>query len=188
MPAAERRIPWTERSLPTARRGPSRPERFGVLQSLLAYLLAACGEERDAVITGARADRAVLDPRRGARGAPLAAQPGQLRRRLLRGLRRAARRRGARRQGALRRHVPPRAAADPARGAGDPARARVRRPDDRRRVELAARPGARRSSRHAFGAVRPHADADAAGGRRGGPRRDADPRDRPPAARSSSST
>ena len=26
------------------------PERFGVLQSLLAYLLAACGEERDAVI------------------------------------------------------------------------------------------------------------------------------------------
>jgi proteasome accessory factor BC len=26
------------------------PERFGVLQSLLAYLLAACGDERDAVI------------------------------------------------------------------------------------------------------------------------------------------
>ena len=30
--------------------GPVAPERFGVLQSLLAYLLAACGEERDAVI------------------------------------------------------------------------------------------------------------------------------------------
>ncbi|MER3409391.1 MAG: WYL domain-containing protein, partial [Thermoleophilia bacterium] len=30
--------------------GPITPERFGVLQSLLAYLLAACGEERQAVI------------------------------------------------------------------------------------------------------------------------------------------
>ena len=49
VPAAERRIPWTER--PSDRQaGPVAPERFGVLQSLLAYLLAACGEERDAVI------------------------------------------------------------------------------------------------------------------------------------------
>jgi proteasome accessory factor C len=31
--------------------GPVAPERFGVLQSLLAYLLAACGEEREATIT-----------------------------------------------------------------------------------------------------------------------------------------
>jgi proteasome accessory factor C len=30
--------------------GPVAPERFGVLQSLLAYLLAACGDDRDAVI------------------------------------------------------------------------------------------------------------------------------------------
>jgi proteasome accessory factor C len=30
--------------------GPVAPERFGVLQSLLAYLLAACGDERHAVI------------------------------------------------------------------------------------------------------------------------------------------
>jgi predicted DNA-binding transcriptional regulator YafY len=30
--------------------GPVAPERFAVLQSLLAYLLAACGEERDATI------------------------------------------------------------------------------------------------------------------------------------------
>ena len=30
--------------------GPVAPERFGVLQSLLAYLLAACGEEREGVI------------------------------------------------------------------------------------------------------------------------------------------
>jgi len=31
--------------------GPVVPERFGVLQSLLAYLLAACGDEKDATIT-----------------------------------------------------------------------------------------------------------------------------------------
>jgi predicted DNA-binding transcriptional regulator YafY len=33
--------------------GPVAPERFGVLQSLLAYLLAACGEEKEAVIPAA---------------------------------------------------------------------------------------------------------------------------------------
>ncbi|MFL5942995.1 MAG: helix-turn-helix transcriptional regulator [Gaiellaceae bacterium] len=33
--------------------GPVAPERFAVLQALLAYLLAACGEERDAVIPAA---------------------------------------------------------------------------------------------------------------------------------------
>jgi proteasome accessory factor C len=33
--------------------GPVAPERFGVLQSLLAYLLAACGEEREGVIPAA---------------------------------------------------------------------------------------------------------------------------------------
>jgi proteasome accessory factor C len=33
--------------------GPVAPERFGVLQSLLAYLLAACGDEREAVIPAA---------------------------------------------------------------------------------------------------------------------------------------
>jgi predicted DNA-binding transcriptional regulator YafY len=31
--------------------GPVAPERFGVLQALLAYLLAACGDEREATIT-----------------------------------------------------------------------------------------------------------------------------------------
>ena len=30
--------------------GPVVPERFAVLQALLAYLLAACGEQNDAVI------------------------------------------------------------------------------------------------------------------------------------------
>jgi len=33
--------------------GPVAPERFAVLQALLAYLLAACGEEREAVISAA---------------------------------------------------------------------------------------------------------------------------------------
>ncbi len=33
--------------------GPVTPERFGLLQALLAYLLATCGEERDAVIPAA---------------------------------------------------------------------------------------------------------------------------------------
>ena len=33
--------------------GPVTPERFGLLQALLAYLLAACGEEKDAVIPAA---------------------------------------------------------------------------------------------------------------------------------------
>ena len=107
--------------------GPVAPERFGVLQSLLAYLLTACGENREGTIPAQRARPALLDPRRPARGASLAAQPRQLRRRLLRGLRRAAGRPGARRQGALRRHVPPAAAADAARGARDSAGARVRR-------------------------------------------------------------
>ncbi len=107
---------------------------------------------------GARPRRTLLDRARAARGAPLAAQPRQLRRRLLRGLRRAARRRGARRQGALRRHVPPPAAADPARGARDPPRARVRRPDDRRRRALAARPRPR-EARGDVRRLRAHPDA-----------------------------
>ena len=108
------------------------------------------------------------DSRGGARGAPVAAQPRQLRRRLLHGLRRAPRRRGARRQGALGRHVPAAAAADAARGAGDPARARVRRADDRRGRAHAARaraPEARGDVR----AVR--AGADARSRRSSGPRR-----------------
>ncbi len=87
---------------------PVAPERFAVLQALLAYLLAACGDEKEAVIQAVELIAAVPHPARPARGAPLPAQPRQLRRRLLRRLRRAAGRRGARRQGALRRHVPAR--------------------------------------------------------------------------------
>jgi len=43
--------------------GPVAPERFGVLQSLLAYLLAACGEEREATIPAAElVDRFSIPP------------------------------------------------------------------------------------------------------------------------------
>ena len=152
--------------------GPVAPERFAVLQSLLAYLLDACGDEREATIPATDLVERVPHPVRAPRGAPLAAQPRQLRRRLLRRLRRAARRRGARRQGAARRHVPRVAAADAARGAGDPARARVRRADDRGRRAHAARPRAPQA-RGDVRRVRPAADARAARRRRGGPRGDA---------------
>jgi proteasome accessory factor C len=39
--------------LPDRPAGPVAPERFGVLQSLLAYLLAACGDEREGTIPAA---------------------------------------------------------------------------------------------------------------------------------------
>jgi proteasome accessory factor C len=43
--------------------GPVAPERFGVLQSLLAYLLAACGEQREAVIPASElVDRFSIPP------------------------------------------------------------------------------------------------------------------------------
>jgi predicted DNA-binding transcriptional regulator YafY len=49
VPAAE--VPRDESEGPVERfAGPVAPERFGVLQSLLAYLLAACGDEREATI------------------------------------------------------------------------------------------------------------------------------------------
>ena len=164
--------PATER--PSVPPGPVAPERFAVLQALLAYLLAACGEERTARDPGGRAARAVpVDPRRRARGAPLPPQPRQLRRRLLHGLRRAAGRHGARRQGALGRHVPRGAAPHAARGARDPARARVRRADDRRRRALAAR-ARPQEARGDVRPVRPRADTRAARRR---PRRSTSSRD-----------
>src|SRR5947207_6212947 len=51
-PAPELRRPWNEvgGDRPT---GPVAPERFGVLQSLLAYLLTACGDDKEAVIPAA---------------------------------------------------------------------------------------------------------------------------------------
>ena len=130
-----------------------------MLQALLAYLLAACGEEHDAVIPAHEIVERFHIPRGPARGAPAAPEPRQLRRRLLHGLRRARRATGPRRQGALRRHFQTRPAPDTARGARDPPRARVRRPDDRRGRAHAARPCAR----EARGDLRPvRARADAA--------------------------
>ncbi len=49
VPAAAKRVPWHDAAA-DRQAGPVAPERFGVLQSLLAFLLAACGDERDAVI------------------------------------------------------------------------------------------------------------------------------------------
>ena len=49
--AAEVRRRWNDAGSGAERgTGPVAPERFGVLQSLLAYLLAACGDAREAVI------------------------------------------------------------------------------------------------------------------------------------------
>ena len=52
IPAAERHVPWADH-VSDRQAGPVAPERFGVLQSLLAYLLVACGEEREAIIPAA---------------------------------------------------------------------------------------------------------------------------------------
>ena len=155
---AGRRDPARDRR--PARRAPRGPGRAGALRRpAVAARLPPHRLRRRARggHHGAGARRPVLDPARPARGASLAAQPRQLRRRLLRRLRRAARRRGARRQGALRRHVPPAAAADAARGARDPAGARVRRPDGRRRRPLPAR-ARPREARGDLRRVRPGAD------------------------------
>jgi proteasome accessory factor C len=51
-PAAVKRSD-PRRPLPERPTGPVAPERFGVLQALLAQLLAACGEERSAVLDAA---------------------------------------------------------------------------------------------------------------------------------------
>ena len=121
--------------------GPVNPERFGVLQALLAYLLAACGDESSAVIpTRDLVERFPQIPEEAVEehlallnlvnfGGGCYAVYAELRGD-----------RDPRRQGALRRHVPLAAATDAARGARDPARARVRRADDRRRGAPAARP------------------------------------------------
>jgi predicted DNA-binding transcriptional regulator YafY len=54
-PPAQARPRRVERALGIVERpaGPIAPERFGVLQALLAHLLAACGESRDAQLEGA---------------------------------------------------------------------------------------------------------------------------------------
>jgi proteasome accessory factor BC len=61
-PARERRVevrPVAERQPP----GPVAPERFGVLQALLAHLLAACGDERTASLDADELAEAFMLPR-----------------------------------------------------------------------------------------------------------------------------
>ena len=117
-PTLAREKPRRDDGVPERPAPPVAPERFAVLQALLAYLLAACGEGRDGRPPRRRPRRAVLDPPGRAAGAPLAAQPRQLRRRLLHGLRGAPRRSRAGRQGAVRRRVPPGATPHAAGGDG----------------------------------------------------------------------
>ena len=118
--ATRRRPPRPElRARATVRRratGPVVPERFGVLQALLAYLLARCGDAREAEIPR-RSSSSSTSRKTSCRNIS-PALAGELRRRLLRGLRRAPGRCRARGQGTLRRRVPS-AAADAARGARD---------------------------------------------------------------------
>ena len=127
--------------------GPVTPERFGLLQALLAYLLAACGEERDAVIPAAElVERFQIPPEEleehlsllnlvnfgggcYAVYAELHGDEVHVDKELFGDTFRSA------------------AAADAARGARDPARARVRRPDDRRRRAHVRSTACARSSR-----------------------------------------
>ena len=159
---------------------PAGPGRAGALRPAPgAARVSARALRRRAVSRdpGTRARRELPHPGGPAPGPPRAPLARQLRRRLLRGLRRAAGRRRPSRQGALRRHVPRGAAADPARGARDHARARVRRPDDRGGGAQPAREGAPQ----ARGDLRPVRALAAPRGarrrRRGGPRQDAEPGD-----------
>ena len=76
----------------TGRRGPGRPRALRASSRRSSHTCSPpAARSKDAEIPGAGPRRPVLDPARGARGAPPAAQPRQLRRRLLRGLRRAPR-------------------------------------------------------------------------------------------------
>ena len=127
--------------------GPVAPERFGVLQSLLAYLLTACGDNREANITAQELVDRFSIPRDQLEehlsllnlvnfGGGCYAVYAELRGDAVHvdkelfgdTFRRAA-------------------AADAARGAGDPAGARVRRPDGRRRTRTRRSTGCARSSR-----------------------------------------
>ena len=119
-----------------------------------------------------RARRAVLDPARGARRrrsrcSTSSTSAAAATRSTPRSTRTTTR---PRRQGALRRRLPQGAEAHAARGAGDPARDRVRRPDDRRRRPHAARaraPQARGDLRPVRARARREPQR---GGRRGGAR------------------
>ena len=175
VPAAEQRGRWHERAVRAARPGPVAPERFGVLQSLLAYLLAACGEEPRAPSSRPRelVERFSIPPEAleehlsllnlvnfgggcYAVYAELHGDEVHVDKELFGDTFRRAPRLTPLEARAIRlalEFVGPMVAA----GSSSPL--------DRVRAKL----------EEAFGAVRPRPDADAAGGRRGGPGRDADP-------------
>ena len=97
-PAGARRARPRVRGVDAAAERPAGPGRAGALRACSSRCSPTCSppaaRRREAAIPARRAARALpVHPGRGARGAPLAAQPRQLRRRLLRGLRRAPRRR-----------------------------------------------------------------------------------------------
>ena len=147
--------------------GPVAPERFALLQALLAFLLARCGDGPSASVESAELQQRFRLTPPGAPGEPRPPEPRQLRRRLLRRLLRDRERPHPRRQGALRRHLPPPGPALAARGQGAPAGARRGRAAGRRRGPHVAGDGAREGR----GVVRPlpaRRHADAAGDRRRG--------------------
>ncbi len=146
-----RRRPRSTTLPPSASAGPVAPERFGVLQALLAHLLAACGDEREASSDAHElADRFQIPLDQLDEHLPLLnlVNFGGGCYTVYAELRRRPR---PRRQGALRRRLPPAAAADAARGARDPARARVRRADDRRRLALRRSTASARKLEETFG-------------------------------------
>ena len=167
------------RSDPVADRpaGPVAPERFGVLQSLLAFLLTACGDEREGVIPAQQlVDRFSIPAEQleehlsllnlvnfgggcYAVYAELHGDEVHVDKELF--------------GDTFRRPATP----DAARGARHPARTRVRRPDDRRRRALSTRSRARKA-RGDIRRIRPPSDTGTTQRRRGGSRRKAQPGDR----------
>ena len=174
--------------------GPSgaarRPGRPGALRSPAGAARTPSRLVRRRALCNPRCRRGrgtLLHPARGAAGSPLAAQPRQLRRRLLRGLRRARRRCRSCREGALRRRLPPATQAHAARGTRDPPRDGVRRPDHRGRRAHAAEASAQ-EARGDVRPIRPRRHARPAGRLRRGVARPSAVRRRREAASSSRSS
>ena len=152
--------------LPERPVGPVAPERFGVLQALLAHLLTACGDERSATLDAAELAARFSIPLEelqdhlsllnlvnfgGGCYAVYAEHDGDV---------------VTGREGALRRRLPPITEAHAARGARDPAGDRVRRarPSPRTRTRpssACARSSRRRSAASISPAPRSRSDASA---------------------------
>ena len=159
-----REKPLADLPVPDRPAPPVAPERFAVLQALLAYLLAACGDTREAELDADDLAERFHIPREelqehlsllnlvnfGGGCYTVYAE--------LDGCRRH------RRQGALRRRLPARPASHAARSAGDSTCARLRRAFDRGRLAHDARP----RQAQAGGDVRPVRAGPGRAPRRGG--------------------